>query len=70
MVRVKTKTVQLHAFSIPGFTLPTMQKARLRIVRNRWRVIAKYIIFQSICIDTTHLPPWDWVYVNNWLKIK
>lgn len=65
-MRVVTTEVQLHAFSIDGFKLPTFQKGRVKTIYNRFGcVVAKYVYFQYITVLERGLE-----YKNHYLKIK
>jgi hypothetical protein len=74
-MRVVTKQVQLNAFSIPGYALPTFSKGRLKTVYNRWGcVIAQYVIFDELVLDQYGAPVYDLdfnvVYKRNYIRLK
>lgn len=48
-MKVKSRVVQLHAFSIPGHKLPTFSKAIVKTVYNWWGwPIRRYCLFTAI----------------------
>lgn len=83
-MRVVTKEVQLHAFSIPGHRLPTFSKGKIKTVYNKWGCkIARYLVFTEIDQITFYKPAtpfeklyntWEFkektVYVTNYVKLK
>lgn len=47
-MKVKSRVVQLHAFSLPGYNLPTFSRATLKTV-YRWKIpIRKYLVFYKV----------------------
>lgn len=52
ILKIVTETVNLHAFSLDGFILPTFQRATLKYVKkgcrkSKWKVL-KFIYYRNM----------------------
>lgn len=69
MIVVKSKIVQLHAFSLPGHNLPTFSKATLKTVYWKWGwfswKLRRYVVFTEIEV-TDNLA----CYYTNYTRVK